>query len=477
MIELLKNFLGANPRSAYTLTVPRKEENEGLLLLGDPGTGKSQILHQLIRRIAGREQFEAVVIYDPVGEFLEHHYNPNTDLILNPLDARSPYWNPALEVSDASDEIQAAERYFVAEGFCPDHPHTPPTSQFFNESSRSILACLLAAKPEPEELVRILANDAEIDRLVAGTELAHLIDKSAKAQRAGVLGSLVKVGESVRLLPSRKQAKDEFTFHEWAQQRDRRLFITSTHTTRDALRRLQAAQFNILIGKLLSVNPKEVKRPCWIMVDEAHSLKRLPALETALVEGRKCFLKIVLGTQNKAQLEQWYDRAAATILAAPHTKSFLRTGEAESAKWVSDMIGRKEIEKPRVSATASVQPNGRDSLSYSRGIEQHVVVTPEQIAALPNLNGYWKYGDAVVPFRIEPMKLTKRTDAFVPRRAQQKTTPAPLPESPIAPSKQLAVAPPKLTPNLAPANEHDLRHETDLEIDLIPDPDELDIKF
>jgi type IV secretory pathway TraG/TraD family ATPase VirD4 len=472
MIELLKNFLGANPRSSYTLTVPRKEENEGLLLLGDPGTGKSQILHQLIHGIARRKQFEAVVIYDPVGEFLEHHYNPKTDLILNPLDAHSPYWNPALEVSDASEEIQAAERFFVAESFCPDHPHTPPTTQFFNESSRSLLACLLAARPEPEELVQMLANAAAIDRLVAGTELAHLIDKSAKAQRAGVLGSLAKVGESFRLLPSRKQAKGEFTFHEWAQQRNRRLFITSTHTTREPLRRIHAAWFNILIGKLLSLKPTE-NRPCWIMVDEAHSLKRLPALETALVEGRKCFVKIVLGTQNKAQLEQWYDRAAATMLAAPHTKSFLRTGEAEAAKWVSDMIGRKEIEKPRVSATASVQPHGRDSLSYSRGIEQYVVVTPEQISALPNLNGYWKYGDAVVPFRIEPMKLKKRTDAFVPRPAQKKVTPAPLPESAVAPSKELAVAPPKL----APANEHDLRHETDLEIDLIPDPDELDIKF
>jgi hypothetical protein len=88
------------------------------------------------------------------------------------------------------------------------------------------------------------------------------------------------------------------------------------------------------------------------------------------------------------------------------------------------VIGRREIEKPRVSATASVQRHGRDSLSYSNTIEQQVVITHEQIMALPNLNGYWKYGDAVVPFRIEPMKLTKRTDAFIPvrrrRRLQQR---------------------------------------------------------
>ena len=463
--NLIEKLLRVTDRP-YWLAVPYKEENEGLLLLGDPGTGKSQIMHQLLNGIGRRKQFEAVVVYDPVGEFLEHHYNPATDLILNPLDARSPYWNPALEVGNDSDEIQAAERLFVAEAFYPDHPHTPPTSQFFNKGARSIFARLLAEKPSPEQLVYMLSNAAEIDRCVAGTELAHLIDKSAKAQRAGILATLAEVGESLRLLATREQTKGRvFTFHEWAQKRDCRIFITSTHTTREALRRLQAAWFNILIGKLLSVNPREVKRPCWILVDEAHSLKRLPALETALVEGRKSFLKIVIGTQNKAQLEQWYDRAAATILAAPHTKTFLRTGEAEAAKWVSDMIGRREIEKPRVSATASVQRHGRDSLSYSNTIEQQVVITHEQIMALPNLNGYWKYGDAVVPFRIEPMKLTKRTDAFIPRQTQAKVTTTLSPE--------LAVAP----PSLVSGNGHHQKHETEIEIDLTSEQDDLDIKF
>ena len=465
MITLIEKLLGVTDRP-YWLAVPYKEENEGLLLLGDPGTGKSQIMHQLLNGIGRRKQFEAVVVYDPVGEFLEHHFNPKTDLILNPLDARSPYWNPALEVGNDAKEIQAAERLFVAEAFYPDHPHTPPTSQFFNKGARSIFACLLAEKPSPEQLVYMLSNAAEIDRCVAGTELAHLIDKSAKAQRAGILATLAEVGDSLRFLPSPEQTNGRvFTFHEWAQKRYCRIFITSTHTTREGLRRLQAAWFNILIGKLLSVNPREVKRPCWILVDEAHSLKRLPALETALVEGRKSFLKIVLGTQNKAQLEQWYDRAAATILAAPHTKTFLRTGEAEAAKWVSDMIGRREIEKPRVSATASVQRHGRDSLSYSNTIEQQVVITHEQIMALPNLNGYWKYGDAVVPFRIEPMKLTKRTDSFVPRQTQATVT--------TTPSPNLAVAP----PSLVSRNGHHPKHEAEIEIDLTADPDELDIKF
>jgi MoxR-like ATPase len=49
MINALRKVVGIKPRS-YTLSVPRIEENEGLLLLGDPGTGKSQVIHANRRR-------------------------------------------------------------------------------------------------------------------------------------------------------------------------------------------------------------------------------------------------------------------------------------------------------------------------------------------------------------------------------------------------------------------------------------------
>ena len=35
--------------------------------------------------------------------------------------------------------------------------------------------------------------------------------------------------------------------------------------------------------------------------------------------------------------------------------------------------------------------------------------------ALPNLHGYWKYGDSVVPFRIEPVDRPKVAPSFIPR--------------------------------------------------------------
>jgi len=35
--------------------------------------------------------------------------------------------------------------------------------------------------------------------------------------------------------------------------------------------------------------------------------------------------------------------------------------------------------------------------------------------ALPNLHGYWKYADSVVPFEIEPVDRAQVAPSFVPR--------------------------------------------------------------
>src|SRR5207237_1073954 len=167
---------------------------------------------------------------------------------------------------------------------------------------------------------------------------------------------------------------------------------------------------------LLSSSSAVGKRPCWIIIDEVHSLKHLPILKSTLVEARKYGVKMALGTQNKAQFDEHYGRGAATMLASSHTKILFRCNEPESARWVSEMIGEEEKERPRVGTTATVQANVRDSINYSTITELRPVVSKEQIMALPNLHGYWKYGDAVVPFRIEPENRPKDAHAFIPRK-------------------------------------------------------------
>ena len=171
--------------------------------------------------------------------------------------------------------------------------------------------------------------------------------------------------------------------------------------TREALRPLQAVFINVLMKRLMSVSAEWGQdHPCWVIVDEVHSLHRLPALYETETEGRKYGLKLIQGTQGKTQYEEYYDRLAKAMLAAPKLKLFFRCGESESARWISDTIGEYEVEKPKIGTTASVEDKGRDAINYSTVTEHKQAVSKEEIMSLPDLHGYWKYGDVVVSFRL-----------------------------------------------------------------------------
>jgi len=392
----------------------KREETEGIMMLGDPGTGKSQTIHHFLLQIAKRQPAEAVVIYDPACEFVTRHYDRlRGDVILNPLDQRSPYWSPSLEVNAVTD------KKLITESFLPGRSdlNQASTSGFFLKAARAILGRMLEFKPTPQDLVGWLRSADSIDQIVANTEHAHLIPRNAHGQRAGVLGVLSDLGETLRLLPELTDCQEQISLTEWAAKRNGWIFITSTMDSREALRPLQAVFINLLMKRLMSVLPEWGQaHPCWVIVDEVHSLHRLPALFEAETEGRKYGLKLIQGTQGKAQYEEYYQALAKTMLAAPRLKLFYRCGEPESARWVSDTIGEVEVEKPKIGTTASVEDKGRDSLNYSTVTEHKPAISKEQIMSLADMHGYWKYGDAVVPFRLPlaPVKVVAK--GFIERQ-------------------------------------------------------------
>jgi hypothetical protein len=215
LIQRIASLLGFAPPS-YWLHAPRRAETTGLLVLGDPGTGKSQILHQLIGLIRRRVPAEAVVCYDPDGEFTRKHFNPKTDFILNPFDARCVFWRPAFEVDYRNVNASAADRKMVAEAFFPDRRHAGSSAEFFINAARSIFARILEVTQDLDRIIAILTSEELIDEVVKGTEYAHLISPGAKGQRGGVLATLSEIAESLRLLPRCGQSANELSLTEWA---------------------------------------------------------------------------------------------------------------------------------------------------------------------------------------------------------------------------------------------------------------------
>ena len=76
-------------------------------IVGDSGTGKSAAIRQILSQIW--ERGETAIVYDPAMEYLPQFYNEaRGDVILNPLDARCPFWTPGDEVPHEAEALTLA---------------------------------------------------------------------------------------------------------------------------------------------------------------------------------------------------------------------------------------------------------------------------------------------------------------------------------------------------------------------------------
>jgi hypothetical protein len=389
--------------SKQSLSIPRSLESSHMMMMGDTGAGKSVLQRRVLMQVA--ERGETAIVYDPALEHTPQFFNPaRGDLILNPLDIRCPYWSPSDEV------MHEAEALTLATSLFPDKPHE---NTFFVEGPRKIFAHLLTLKPTPEELVRWMSHEEELDRLLKGTELTAFIYRGAGPQRGGVLGALNMVADSLKLLPKESETKQRWTTEEWARQRSGWIFLTSTPRFRERLLPLMSLWLDTLVLRLMNQGDPSL-RHAWFVLDELASLQRLPQLHTALTENRKSGNPVVIGFQGRSQLEVRYGHEAESMLSQPATKIFLHTSEPRAAKWISDTIG--EVEMERVKETVNTHPlKITKSRSYHNERRTEPLVLPSEISGLQRLHALLKVDNLVVPFSFPYLAPVKTEPGFIPR--------------------------------------------------------------
>jgi type IV secretory pathway TraG/TraD family ATPase VirD4 len=383
------------------MRIPLRAEAQHIELMGDTGAGKTSLIMQILRQIQARG--EMAIVYDPACEFIQRFYDAKReDIVLNPLDARCPYWGPSEELRRKAEAKAIAASLY--------QPTSDKKGEFFTETPQKIFAHLLTFGPTPTQLVAWLSNPDEIDKRVLGTEMQAMIAKGAQQQRNGVLASLGLVADSLRMLPTKDQAKTTWSATEWAETRKGWIFITSSATEREALRPLHSLWIDLLVLRLLTA-PQRTQKPVWFVLDELASLQRLPQLHTAITENRKSQNPLVLGFQGKAQLEVIYGHLAEVMLSQPATKIFLKTTEPKAAEWVSNAIGKIEIE--RMKETHFDGTRSGKNFTLDRQVEP--LVMDSEISGLENRHAFLKLGNNVARFHFEYMDLPQRTRGFIAR--------------------------------------------------------------
>jgi len=401
---LKQRMLGRTP----ILRLPRAVEPSHILIMGDTGTGKSTLIRNILVQI--EERSETVIIYDPALDYTPEFYSPDRgDAILNPLDARMPYWSPGEELKHDAEALTLAASLF------PDRHNENP---FFVEGPRKIFAHLLTFRPSPQELAYWMCHEEEIDRRVKGTEYAAMIDRQAPAQRSGVLASLNMIADTLKLLPTEKETTERWSAAEWSKQRKGWLFLTSTPETRKRLIPLTSLWLDTLVLRLMNQEQTNSQK-VWFVLDELASLQRLPQLHTAITENRKSNNPVVLGFQGRSQLETRYGHEAEAMLSQPATKIFLRTSEPRAAEWISKTIGDMEIERLRESRSSGQTGRRRNTKSYN--LERHVepLVMASEISGLADLHGYLKKGNLVVRMNFPFIELPSKQPKYIERQIKK----------------------------------------------------------
>lgn len=383
------------------MRIPRQAEGQHIELMGDTGAGKTRLIMQILLQI--KERGHSAIVYDPACEFVQRFYDSSRgDIILNPLDARCPYWGPSEELRRRAEAKAIAASLY--------QPTTDKKGEFFTETPQKIFAHLLTFGPTPQELVEWMANPDEIDRRVQNTEMATMVAKGAQQQRNGVLASLGLIADSLRMLPRKDKTTNHWSATEWSENRRGWIFLTSKPSEREALRPLHSLWIDLLVLRLLN-EPKEGQHPVWFVLDELASLQRLPQLHTAITENRKSKNPLVLGFQGKAQLEVIYGHMAEVMLSQPATKIFLKTTEPKAAEWVSSAIGKVEIERMRQTHF----DGSRTGKNFTLERQVEPLVLDSEISGLPDRHAFLKLGNFVAHFSFAYYDIPATQPAFVAR--------------------------------------------------------------
>ncbi|MFS6536929.1 type IV secretion system DNA-binding domain-containing protein [Idiomarina loihiensis] len=362
------------------------------LISGTTGAGKSTALTHLLKAIRARG--DRAVVYDKKGEFVEKFYRDGVDHILNPSDSRSHQWTPWEEMASPFDAD------WIAETLIPENKSNGG-DPFFRDSPRHVFSAALQKLyldgfRSLSTLLQATAwSDLELlTELVAGTPAETHFSEGNEKTLASIRSTLVNGVLPLRLLKE-SDSRGFFSIRDWIAQGDEQgaddswLFLPVRESDIEIQKPLISTWIQS-VAKGLMARGVNNDRTLWLIVDELPSLKRIPALSMLMAEGRGFGAAVVLGIQEINQLEEEFGKnASRTILGLCSTQLHFRLNNADTAEWVSKVLGEAEREEIDEDLNYSAD-DIRDGVRVSSKRQSRKIVLPSEIMDLPDLSCYAK---------------------------------------------------------------------------------------
>lgn len=379
--ELIDARNDASPYFLASVPMRKKSENLHTLIAGAQGTGKSQQFFELMRQVRARGK--RAIVYDPTGEFTREFYREGKDILMNPLDARSPNWT-------IWNEIEKDYHFdTMANGLIPDPAEVDP---FWSKAGRMVLKDVYKVlgregKRTNKDLYHAIAksNLAEMHALLAGEAGATYVDPITERTGMSLKMTVQNQLEAFRFL---HDDGEPFSIRQWIREEsDSWMFITAREELRDAMSPVLSLWIDTAMKAVLSLEPVHKER-LWFFIDELPTLQKLDILKMVLTNTRKYGLCCVIGVQDFSQLYEIYGHdLAKTIISGCQTKLLLRVTDGTAAKLMSELMGQAEIDEKEESLSYGLSAS-RDGVSVFAKRNLRDIVLTSEILTLPDMQGF-----------------------------------------------------------------------------------------
>ena len=404
------------PYTIAGIPFPERTETRHTIVSGTTGAGKTVLISDLVAQIRARG--ERCVVYDKMGGYTRAFFDPAKDVLLNPLDARSPRWSPFHEARGLRDFDTMAAALIPQQKDTVDPFWVTAARQLFSNG-----AGVLQNKGVTENRIlveHLLKTDlSDLAKAMEGTVAQSIVDPENPKTALSVRAMLTA---NIGALESLPDTGKPFSIRDWIanDREDGFLFLTSRGDQHASLRGLISTWLEIAVNTMLSLEQDDQRR-IWVVLDELPTLHQVPSLQPGLAESRQFGGCFVLGIQVISALRDLYGRnGAETISGLCGTRVVLASPDRDTAQWSADSLGRGEVEEMSEGFSYGASTI-RDGVSITPKRELRPLALASEIMRLESLHGWLRFPGPLpaAPVKLRWVKRPRVAERFVERRKEE----------------------------------------------------------
>jgi len=363
-----------------------QKESEHGLVVGSPGSGKTQIIHHWAEEVYKRPNDKAI-FWDIKGIFTQSFVDrPGVDL-LAAWDARSIAWAPDQDIKNHLDAQQMAE-FIIPRDSREFQEHFPNSARevlqavFFYLDGRGtpwgwgdLWAVISSGR---KELCALLSSFKD------GKSAAKLIEGDNSRSAEDVYSTLLsKTQRTIRWF-AKAWPKGGQSIKQWVHEDSKFLILGGIPERAEMADATANIVIPLIINEVLSLED-DPNRRIWLFLDELATLGKMEDLLKAFALGRSKGLCVVAGIQDMGKIEHNYSAALAKSISNTFgTKIILRCSDVDTSLWASKTLGDQDFHEKQITIT---EGSSETTKSQQYVLRTRPIFTPTEIANFENLTG------------------------------------------------------------------------------------------